>query len=160
MQRIIETARKAAASEAIVLLRGESGTGKSVFARAIHHWSPRAAKPMAVVACPAVPGRSSRKRALRPCQRRVYGGGAGRSGAHRGLRGRHALPGRNRRHGPFGPGQAAALYPGQGIRASRGSDDPQGRCAHRRGHQRRPREAGGRGPFPGRPLLPDSMSSA
>ena len=55
MQRIIETARKAAASEAIVLIRGESGTGKSVFARAIHHWSPRAAKPMAVVACPAVP---------------------------------------------------------------------------------------------------------
>jgi NtrC-family two-component system response regulator AlgB len=55
MQRVIETARKAAASEAIVLLCGESGTGKSVFARAIHHWSPRAAKPMAVVACPAVP---------------------------------------------------------------------------------------------------------
>jgi len=37
------------------LLCGESGTGKSVFARAIHHWSPRAAKPMAIVACPAVP---------------------------------------------------------------------------------------------------------
>jgi NtrC-family two-component system response regulator AlgB len=55
MQRVIETARKAAPSEAIVLLRGESGTGKSVFARAIHHWSARAAKPMAVVACPAVP---------------------------------------------------------------------------------------------------------
>jgi two-component system, NtrC family, response regulator AlgB len=55
MQRVIETARKAAPSEAIVLLQGESGTGKSVFARAIHHWSPRAAKPMGVVACPAVP---------------------------------------------------------------------------------------------------------
>jgi two-component system, NtrC family, response regulator AlgB len=55
MQRVIETAKKAASSEAIVLLCGESGTGKSVFARAIHHWSPRAAKPMAVVACPAVP---------------------------------------------------------------------------------------------------------
>ena len=55
MQRVIETAKKAASSEAIVLLCGESGTGKSVFARAIHHWSPRATKPMAVVACPAVP---------------------------------------------------------------------------------------------------------
>jgi NtrC-family two-component system response regulator AlgB len=55
MQRVIETAKKSAASEAIVLLRGESGTGKSVFARTIHQWSPRAAKPMAVVACPAVP---------------------------------------------------------------------------------------------------------
>jgi len=55
MQRIIEIARKAAPSEAIVLLCGESGTGKSVLAKAIHHWSPRAAKPMGVVACPAVP---------------------------------------------------------------------------------------------------------
>jgi NtrC-family two-component system response regulator AlgB len=54
MQRIIETAKKAASSEAIVLLCGESGTGKSVFARAIHHWSPRAAKPIGVVACPVV----------------------------------------------------------------------------------------------------------
>jgi NtrC-family two-component system response regulator AlgB len=55
MQRLIEIARKAAPSEAIVLLRGESGTGKSVLARAIHHWSSRAAKPMTVVACPSIP---------------------------------------------------------------------------------------------------------
>jgi two-component system, NtrC family, response regulator AlgB len=55
MQRFIEIAKKVAPTEAIVLLRGESGTGKSVFARAIHNWSNRAAKPMAVVACPAVP---------------------------------------------------------------------------------------------------------
>jgi NtrC-family two-component system response regulator AlgB len=55
MQRVIEMARKAAPSEATVLLRGESGTGKSVFARAIHRWSLRVAKPMSVVACPAVP---------------------------------------------------------------------------------------------------------
>jgi NtrC-family two-component system response regulator AlgB len=55
MQRVIEMAKKAAPSEAIVLLRGESGTGKSVLARAIHRWSLRAAKPMTVVACPAMP---------------------------------------------------------------------------------------------------------
>ncbi len=55
MQRLIEMAKKAAPSEAIVLLRGESGTGKSVLARAIHHWSTRAPKPMTVVACPSVP---------------------------------------------------------------------------------------------------------
>jgi NtrC-family two-component system response regulator AlgB len=55
MQRFIETAKKVSPTEAIILLRGESGTGKSVFARAIHNWSNRSAKPMAVVACPAVP---------------------------------------------------------------------------------------------------------
>ena len=55
MQRLIETARKAAVSEAIILLQGESGTGKSILARAIHQWSNRASKPMATVNCPAVP---------------------------------------------------------------------------------------------------------
>jgi NtrC-family two-component system response regulator AlgB len=55
MQQVIETARKAASSDAIVLLRGESGTGKSVFARAIHHWSDRATKSIVVVACAAIP---------------------------------------------------------------------------------------------------------
>jgi NtrC-family two-component system response regulator AlgB len=55
MQRIMELARKAAPSEAIVLLQGESGTGKTVFARAIHNWSVRAMRPMAVVPCPAIP---------------------------------------------------------------------------------------------------------
>jgi NtrC-family two-component system response regulator AlgB len=55
MQRLIETARKAADSEAIILLQGESGTGKSILARAIHQWSKRVGKPMATVNCPAVP---------------------------------------------------------------------------------------------------------
>ena len=55
MQRLIETAHKAAASEATILLRGESGTGKSILAKAIHQGSPRASKPLAVIPCPAVP---------------------------------------------------------------------------------------------------------
>ena len=55
MQRMIDILKKAAASEAIILLRGESGTGKSIFARSVHHWSPRSGKPMAVVSCPAIP---------------------------------------------------------------------------------------------------------
>lgn len=55
MLRIIETLHKAAASEAMILIRGESGTGKSVFARTIHNLSGRAKKPMMIVSCPAVP---------------------------------------------------------------------------------------------------------
>ena len=55
MLRVLEMLRKAALSEAMILLRGESGTGKSVFARTIHHSSPRAKKPMMIVSCPAVP---------------------------------------------------------------------------------------------------------
>ena len=39
--RVLELARKVAPSDAAVLLRGESGTGKGVLARAIHQWSRR-----------------------------------------------------------------------------------------------------------------------
>jgi NtrC-family two-component system response regulator AlgB len=38
-----------------VLLRGESGTGKGVVARAIHHWSPRRDRPFVVVPAPVLP---------------------------------------------------------------------------------------------------------
>ncbi|MEZ4528890.1 MAG: sigma-54 dependent transcriptional regulator [Desulfobacterales bacterium] len=55
MQRVIETAKKVADSDATVLLLGESGTGKSVFAKAIHQWSPRSTRPLSVAACPAMP---------------------------------------------------------------------------------------------------------
>jgi NtrC-family two-component system response regulator AlgB len=55
MKRVVNLARQAASSEATILLRGESGTGKTVLARAIHSWSRRAAKPISVVSCPSVP---------------------------------------------------------------------------------------------------------
>lgn len=56
MQRAVTLARDVAPTGATVLIRGESGTGKSILARAIHHWSPRADKPFAVIACPALSG--------------------------------------------------------------------------------------------------------
>jgi NtrC-family two-component system response regulator AlgB len=55
MRRLIETLNTAAISEAIILFQGESGTGKSLYAQAVHRWSKRSAKPFGVVACPAVP---------------------------------------------------------------------------------------------------------
>ena len=42
------------ASDAPVLLRGESGTGKGVLARALHAQSPRSARPFVVVNCPTL----------------------------------------------------------------------------------------------------------
>jgi NtrC-family two-component system response regulator AlgB len=54
MQQSLETAFRAAASEATVLIRGESGTGKGVLARAIHARSPRAAAPFVTVHCPSL----------------------------------------------------------------------------------------------------------
>ncbi len=54
MQRAIELARQVAPSEAVVLLRGPSGTGKTVLARAIHSWSRRMEKPFGAISCPSL----------------------------------------------------------------------------------------------------------
>jgi two-component system, NtrC family, response regulator AtoC len=51
MKQVTETAKRAANSNATVMLLGESGTGKEVFARNIHKWSDRSDKPFAVINC-------------------------------------------------------------------------------------------------------------
>ncbi|HTU16574.1 MAG TPA: sigma-54 dependent transcriptional regulator [Gemmataceae bacterium] len=56
MREALELAMQVAASEATVLLRGESGTGKGVLARAIHERSARAAGPFVIVHCPSLSG--------------------------------------------------------------------------------------------------------
>ncbi len=52
---IVRTGRKAASSDIPVLLTGETGTGKEVFARAIHGESRRVGKPFIAVNCGAIP---------------------------------------------------------------------------------------------------------
>ena len=54
MQRAVDMARQVAPTEANVMIRGESGTGKGVLAGAIHAWSSRSNKPFIVVACPSL----------------------------------------------------------------------------------------------------------
>ena len=54
IRSILEVAAKAAGSDVPVLLRGESGTGKSVLARMIHTMSPRSAHSFVVVNCPTL----------------------------------------------------------------------------------------------------------
>ncbi|HMQ13037.1 MAG TPA: sigma 54-interacting transcriptional regulator [Candidatus Competibacter phosphatis] len=48
-------ALQVAATDATVLLLGETGSGKEVFARAIHESSPRADQPLVTVNCAAIP---------------------------------------------------------------------------------------------------------
>lgn len=53
IQQVVALARKVAPTDAVVLLTGATGTGKEVFANAIHASSARSAKPMLALNCSA-----------------------------------------------------------------------------------------------------------
>jgi DNA-binding NtrC family response regulator len=55
MARVVKLAQQVAASEASVLITGDSGTGKEVLARFVHARSGRARKPLICVNCAAIP---------------------------------------------------------------------------------------------------------
>jgi len=54
LRAVLDSAQRVGASDAVVLLRGESGTGKSVLARALHRASPRRDGPFVVVSSPTL----------------------------------------------------------------------------------------------------------
>ncbi len=55
MQRIFQTVEAVAPTKSTVLMNGESGTGKSLIARAIHRRSTRASGPFIELACGSIP---------------------------------------------------------------------------------------------------------
>ncbi len=55
MRRLYEQAQRAAMASVSVLITGETGTGKSLLAKAIHKMGPRANKPFMAIDCGAVP---------------------------------------------------------------------------------------------------------
>ena len=55
LQRALELARAASRVRSTTLIQGETGTGKSTLARAIHESGPRAGKPFVEIACGSIP---------------------------------------------------------------------------------------------------------
>lgn len=55
MQQVFQLAEAVAVSSSTLLIQGETGTGKEVLARAIHHAGPRKKEPFVAVNCGALP---------------------------------------------------------------------------------------------------------
>ncbi len=55
LREALRLARRAAQSNSTVLLRGETGTGKEIFAQSIHSQSQRASGPFVAINCAAIP---------------------------------------------------------------------------------------------------------
>ena len=56
VQKAVQDAQQVADTNATVLIHGETGTGKELFANAVHNWSPRSDGPLIAVNCAALPG--------------------------------------------------------------------------------------------------------
>ena len=119
MREVFSMVEQVADADATVLLRGETGTGKELVARAIHRRSPRRDRPFVAVNCTAIPQRPHGERVLRPREGRVHRRGRA---PHRPVRAGarlDALPRRGGRPRPRHPGEAPARAPGAGDHARR-----------------------------------------
>ncbi len=81
MRRVAELIRTVGPTDATVLLRGETGTGKELVARAIHRSSPRRERPFVSVNCTAIP-RDLAESTLFGHERGAFTGAVGRQRGH------------------------------------------------------------------------------
>ena len=72
MQALFSTLELVAPMNSTVLIQGETGTGKELIARTIHHNSPRPDQRFVAFNAAAIPERPGRGRALRPREGRLH----------------------------------------------------------------------------------------
>ena len=154
LRQVWDAVRRAAPTNATVLITGESGVGQGA-GRARHPpQQPAQGRALRAGQLRGHPRGADRERALRPreglvhrrdreADRQVRAGPQG-----------HDLPGRGRRHEPAHPGQGAARPAGGRGRAHRLPEDDQGGRARHRRHQQGPRGGDREGRLPRGPLLP------
>ena len=108
VKQALSLAERVAGTDSTVLLRGESGTGKDLFARAIHFAEPRARRTVGQGQLRSASREPARERAVRAREGRLHRRGAPEARAVRGRRLGHAVPRRDRRDAAPAPGEAPA----------------------------------------------------
>ena len=155
MAQVYELIVRAAQTDATVLLRGETGTGKGLFARAIHVNCARRDAPFVNVDCTTLPAALVESE-LFGHERGAFTGADARVPARSRPRTAARCSSTRSASCRCRSGQAAALPAGARVRARRRPRDAHGRRARRRGDAPRPRGDGERRPVPRGPLLPDA----
>ena len=154
IRKLCETLALVAPTQSTILLEGETGTGKELVARTIHHNSPRSDQRFVAFNAAAIPEALAEAELFGHAKGAFTGAVSSRVGrfelAHRGTLfidevGLMPLP--------LQAKLLRALQEREIERVGRKSDDPVRRACHR-GHQHRPQEAGHRPPVPRRPVLP------
>ena len=106
LRRLFRLLDDVAATDATVLIEGETGTGKELFAEEIHRHSPRKDGPFIVFDCGAVPDELIESALFGHVRGAFTGAVTDRRGALEEADGGHAVPRRDRRAAP--PGAAGA----------------------------------------------------
>jgi CheY-like chemotaxis protein len=152
MSNIATIVDRVADNDVTVLLRGESGVGKELVARAIHDRSVRRSRPFES----QLRGRrrSARVGAVRPREGRLHRRGQPARRQVRARRRRHADARRDRRDEAANAGQAAARPAGRRVQPSRQQQARVGRRARGGRHEPRSREHADAVGVPRRPVLP------
>ena len=154
LRRVLQEVETVAATGSTVLIRGETGTGKELIARAVHDLSPRQGRTFVKLNCAAIPTGLLESELFGHEKGAFTGAISQKIGrfelAHQGT----LVPRRGRRHPPGAAAQAAPRVPGAGVRAPGQHKDHQGGRAPGGGHEPRPGPDGRRRPLPRGPLLP------
>jgi formate hydrogenlyase transcriptional activator len=95
LRRVLKEVETVAPTDSTVLIRGETGTGKELIARALHERSPRQGRTFVKLNCAAIPTGAG-ERAVRSREGRLHRRHQPESGAVRAGPSRHAVPRRGR----------------------------------------------------------------
>ena len=139
MQTIATVIEQVSDSDVTVLIRGESGVGKELVARAIHQRSSRKDRPFVKVNCAALPAELLESELFGHEKGAFTGAATTRIGKFEQADTGHDLPRRDRRDEGGAAGQAAARAAGRAVHQARQQQIDQRRRSRRRRHQPRPR---------------------
>src|SRR4030095_9330253 len=154
MAQVLDLVRRVAPTDATVLIHGESGSGKEVIAKAIHHASQRARGSFVAINCAALPETLLESELFGHVKGAFTGAATNKKGLFEEAHGGTLLLGEVGGRRPRTPAQAPPPAPGGGEPARRLDAVHPHRRARRRRHEPRSRADDPPGWLPRRPLLP------